>query len=305
MLDLSRSPSASFGLVLGITGHAVGWPIARGGSQSLANALAGYLRSLGGEIITGARIEDLEQLPPNRAVLCDVTPRQLLRMAGHRLPSTTRAALNRYRYGPGAFKIDYALDGPVPWLDPNCLRAGVVHVGGTLGEIAVSEHLIAHGDIPDRPFVLVAQQSLFDGTRAPDGKQALWVYCHTPHGSRIDMTERIEAQIERFAPGFRDRILARHVMDPEALEQYNPNYIGGDINGGLQDWSQLFTRPLPRLRPYIMGAGVYLCSSSTPPGGGVHGMCGYWAARAALSGPLRGESWPVDATNAVNPQRTD
>ncbi len=261
--------------------------MARGGSQALADALAAYLRELGGEIITGAYVESLDALPPARAILCDVTPRQLLRLAGERLPSTYRAALNRYRYGPGSFKVDYALDGPVPWLDPACLRAGVVHVGGTLGEIAASERAVAQGEAPERPFVLVAQQSLFDGTRAPAGKQTLWAYCHTPHGSRVDMTERIEAQIERFAPGFRQRILARHVMDPAALEAYNPNYVGGDINGGLQDWGQLFTRPVARLNPlnpYATGArGVYLCSSSTPPGGGVHGMCGYWAARAALA----------------------
>jgi phytoene dehydrogenase-like protein len=297
MLELERSPSASFGMVLGAAGHAAGWPVARGGTRALAEALAAYLRSLGGEIVTSAPVEDLDALPPASAILCDVTPRQLLRMAGKRLPGMTRAVLNRYRYGPGAFKVDYALDGPVPWVDPNCLRAGVVHVGGTLGEIAASERLVAQGEAPERPFVLVAQQSLFDATRAPAGRQTLWAYCHTPHGSRVDMTERIEAQIERFAPGFRQRILARHVMDPAALELYNANYIGGDINGGLQDWGQLFTRPLPRLNPYATGArGLYLCSSSTPPGGGVHGMCGYWAARAALAGPLRDGSWPEERT---------
>ncbi len=297
MLPLDQSPSAAFGLVLGAAGHASGWPVARGGSQALADALAGYLRSLGGEIETGAYVESLDALPPASAILCDVTPRQLLRMAGERLPSSSRAALNRYRYGPGSFKVDYALDGPVPWLDPECLRAGVVHVGGTLGEIAASERAVAQGETPERPFVLVAQQSLFDGTRAPTGKQTLWAYCHTPHGSRVDMTERIEAQIERFAPGFRQRILARHVMDPAAIEAYNPNYVGGDINGGMQDWGQLFTRPVARLNPYTTGArGVYLCSSSTPPGGGVHGMCGYWAARAALAGSLRGNPWPTGRT---------
>jgi phytoene dehydrogenase-like protein len=297
MLPLEQAPSAAFGLVLGAAGHASGWPVARGGSQALADALAAYLRELGGEIITGAYIQSLDELPPATAILCDVTPRQLLRMAGERLSTVYRAALNHYRYGPGAFKVDYALDGPVPWRDPDCLRAGVVHVGGTLGEIAASERAVAQGDTPDRPFVLVAQQSLFDDTRAPIGGQTLWAYCHTPHGSRVDMTERIEAQIERFAPGFRDRILARHVMAPAALEAYNPNDIGGDINGGLQDWGQLFTRPAVRLNPYTTSArGLYICSSSTPPGGGVHGMCGYWAARAALAGALRGGAWPDEGT---------
>ncbi|HEX9037711.1 MAG TPA: NAD(P)/FAD-dependent oxidoreductase [Ktedonobacterales bacterium] len=295
MLPLERAPSASFGLVLAATAHAVGWPAARGGSQSLADALAGYLRSLGGEIITDAPVESIDALPSASAYLCDVTPRQLLRIAGKRLPALYRAALNRYRYGPGSFKIDYALDGPVPWNDPETLRAGIVHVGGTFGEIAMSERAVAHNEIPERPFVLVGQQSLFDATRAPAGRQTLWAYCHTPAGSRVDMTERIEAQIERFAPSFRDRILARHVMDSADLEAYNPNYVGGDINGGLQDWGQLFTRPTLRLNPYATGAtGLYICSSSTPPGGGVHGMSGYWAARAALAGALRGGRWPVE-----------
>ncbi len=300
MLPLDQSPSAAFGLVLGASGHAVGWPVARGGSQELAEVMAAYLRELGGEIITGARVESLDALPSASAILCDVTPRQLLRMAGTRLPAGYRAALNRYRYGPGSFKVDYALDGPVPWRDTECLRAGVVHVGGTLGEIMAAERAVAQGETPERPFVLVAQQSLFDPLRAPSGKHTLWVYCHIPHGSRVDMTERIEAQIERFAPGFRQRILARHVMNPAALEAYNPNYVGGDINGGAQDWGQLFTRPVARLNPlnpYATGArDIYLCSSSTPPGGGVHGMCGYWAARAALAGALRGGAWPTERT---------
>ena len=307
MLELERGPSASFGLILAASAHAVGWPVARGGSQSLADALAGYLREIGGEIISGCPIASLDELPSAGAILCDVTPRQLLRLAGERLPAPYRAALNRFRYGPGVFKVDYALDGPVPWSDSNCLQAGIVHVGGTLGEIALAERGVAHGEIPERPFTLVAQQSLFDATRAPAGRQTLWAYCHVPHGSRVDMTERIEAQIERFAPGFRDRILARHTMNTAALELYNANYIGGDINGGLQDWSQLFTRPVARLNPlnpYATGApGVYICSSSTPPGGGVHGMCGYWAARAALAGSLRSAAWPDGTDNARNLHR--
>lgn len=288
MLPLERGPSASFALVLGASAHAVGWPVVRGGTQALADALAGYLRDLGGEIVTNRPVDSLDDLPSASAILCDVTPRQLLRIAGERLPALYRAELNRYRYGPGSFKLDYALDGPVPWRDPDCLHAGVVHVGGTLGEIAASERAVAHDEIPERPFILVAQQSLFDVTRAPAGRQTLWVYCHVPHGSRVDMTARVEAQIERFAPGFRDRIIARHAMDSAALESYNANYVGGDINGGLQDWAQLYTRPAVRLNPYTTGApGLYICSSATPPGGGVHGMCGYWAARAALAGSLR------------------
>ena len=294
MLELERGPSASFGLVLGASAHAVGWPFARGGSQALAEAMARSLRELGGEIVTNCPVESLDELPATRAILCDVTPRQLLRLAGERLPALYRAELNRFRYGPGVFKLDYALDGPVPWRDPDCLHAGVVHVGGTLGEIAAAERAVAHGEVAERPFVLVAQQSLFDPTRAPSGRQTLWAYCHVPHGSGVDMTAHVEAQIERFAPGFRDRIIARHAMDPATLESYNANYVGGDINGGLQDWSQLFTRPTVRLNPYTTGApGLYLCSSSTPPGGGVHGMCGYWAARVALAGPVRSANWPA------------
>jgi len=288
MLPLERPPSAAFGLMLGASGHAVGWPVARGGSQRIADALAAYLRDLSGDIFTSAPIESLDALPPARAILCDVTPRQLLRLAAKRLPASYAAALRRYRYGPGSFKVDYALDGPVPWADPACLRAGTVHLGGTLTEIAASERAVARGETPERPLTLVAQQSLFDTTRAPAGKHTLWAYCHVPHGSRVDMTARIEAQLERFAPGFRDRVLARHISGPADLERYNANYIGGDINGGLQDLGQLFTRPTIALDPYkTPAAGLYICSSSTPPGGGVHGMCGYWAAQSALADSLR------------------
>jgi phytoene dehydrogenase-like protein len=288
IMPLERRPSAAFGLILGILGHVVGWPFPRGGTQSLADALAAYLRSLGGEIETGVHVSSIDELPPARAVLCDVTPRQLLQIAGPRLPDGYRRQLQRYRYGPAAFKVDWALDGPIPWRAAECARAATVHVGGTLTEIAASERAAWQGQPCDRPFVLVAQQSLFDPTRAPPGKHVGWAYCHVPHGSAVDMTERIEAQIERFAPGFRARILARSVMPPEALERYNPNYVGGDINGGVQDLWQLFTRPAVRLVPYSTPAkGLYICSSSTPPGGGVHGLCGYFAAQAALRSALR------------------
>jgi phytoene dehydrogenase-like protein len=283
MLQLEKSPSASFGLILAAAGHVVGWPFPRGGSRRITEALAAHLRSLGGEIVTGVEVTSIDALPSSRAVLCDLTPRQLLRIAGHHLPNGYKRRLERFRYGPGAFKIDYALDGLIPWKAEACQRAGVVHLGGTLLEIVASERQIWQGQPPDRPYVLVAQQSLFDTTRAPQGKQTAWVYCHVPHGSTFDMTTRIEAQLERFAPGFRDRVLARHVMNPVALEQYNANLIGGDINGGVQDLWQLFTRPTFRLKPYTTPAkNIYICSSSTPPGGGVHGMCGYFAAQAVL-----------------------
>ncbi len=283
MLPLTRSPSAGVGLVLALLGHHVGWPFARSGSQAIADALASYLRSLGGEIRTGQNVESLDDLPATRAVLVDVTPRQLVRMAGKRLPAGYRRRLGGYRYGPGVFKLDLALDGPIPWRAEECARAATVHLGGTLEEIAASEAAISRGLTPERPYVLLAQQSLFDPTRAPAGKHTAWAYCHVPNGSGADMTDRIEAQIERFAPGFRDLILARHTMGPADIEAYNPNYVGGDINAGVQDLRQLFTRPVARSVPYSTPAkGLYICSASTPPGGGVHGMCGYWAARAAL-----------------------
>lgn len=284
MLPLEDVVSAAAGLVLGGLGHVSGWPMPRGGSQNIVDALASYLRSLGGEIATGVRVESIDKLPSARAKLFDVTPRQLLSIAGHRLPSGYRRQLEHYRYGPGAFKVDYALDGPVPWKAPECARAGTVHLGGTLPELVASERAMSQGKHARRPFVLVAQQSLFDASRAPEGKHTLWAYCHVPNGSTFDMTERIEAQIERFAPGFRERVLARHVMSPAAFERYNPNYLGGDISGGLQDLRQLFTRPAVRPVPYSTPAkDIYICSSSTPPGGGVHGLCGYFAARAALA----------------------
>lgn len=285
MLPLERPVTASFGLMLMVVGHVMGWPLPRGGSQAIVEAMAAYLRSLGGEIVTETEVKSLARLPSSRAVLCDVTPKQLLRIAGDRLPSLYALQLSQYRYGPGVFKLDLALDGPIPWRAQECLRAGTVHVGGTLEEIAATERAVWHNVHPERPYVLLAQQSLFDATRAPEGKQTVWAYCHVPSGSTLDMTGRIEAQIERFAPGFRDRILARHTMNASELEQYNPNYVGGDINGGVQDLWQFFTRPTIRPVPYTTPVkGLYICSSSTPPGGGVHGMCGYFAAQAALHG---------------------
>jgi len=283
MQDLHRSPTASFGLVLALFGHVHGWPLVRGGSQRLADALASYLSSLGGRIELGRRIESIDELPKARVIMLDVTPKQVIRLAGHRLPWRYLHALQRYRYGPGAFKVDWALDGPVPWRAEECARAGTIHIGGKLEEIAASERATARGDAPERPFVLAAQQSRFDETRAPDGRHALWAYCHVPNRSTVDMTERIEAQVERFAPGFRDLIVGRSAWGPAEAERHNENYVGGDINGGVQDLRQLYTRPVIRLNPYSTPLdGLFICSSSTPPGGGVHGMCGYWAARSAL-----------------------
>ncbi len=283
-LPLEQSASAAYALILGIMGHAVGWPLPRGGSQQIANALAAHLQSLGGEIVTNFRVENLAQLPPARAVLLDVTPRQLLRLAGGRLPESYSCRLERYRYGPGVFKVDYALSSPIPWRAAVCSRAATVHVGGSLEEVATSEWTVARGEISERPFVLLAQPSLFDGSRAPSGKHTAWAYCHVPNGSSLDMTERIESQIERFAPGFRDCIVARHTMNCTELEQRNANLVGGDINGGAGDMRQLIARPVFNPAPYRTPVpGLYLCSSSTPPGGGVHGMCGFHAAETALA----------------------
>jgi phytoene dehydrogenase-like protein len=283
MLPLERRPSAAFMLILGMLGHAVGWPVAKGGSQAIADALVSYLRSLGGEVVTDNPIRSIDDLPPAQAVLFDVTPRQLLRLAGHRLPRPYRHTLARYRYGLGAFKLDWALDGPIPWKAEACHRASTVHVGGTLEEIATSEAAAWRGEHPRRPFVLVGQPSVLDPTRAPRGKHTAWGYCHVPNGSMFDMIERIESQVERFAPGFRERIIARSVMGPANLEEHDPNLVGGDIVGGVQDLGQLFARPSLRPSPYKTPlAGVYICSASTPPGGGVHGLCGWHAAQAAL-----------------------
>jgi len=286
MLSLRSPPSAAFGVVLMLSAHRFGWPVARGGSQRLADALASHLRSLGGEIETGRPVESVDELAPFGATLLDVTPRQLLRLAGSRLPDGYARRLARYRYGPGVFKLDWALDAPIPWTAAEVARAGTVHVGGTLEEIAASEEAAIRGEHCERPFVLLVQPSLFDDTRAPAGKHTAWAYCHVPHGSTRDMTEVIETQVERFAPGFRDLIAGRSAMDAADVERRNPNYVGGDINGGAQDLRQLFTRPVARPVPYSTPVdGLYICSSSTPPGGGVHGMCGYFAARSALRGP--------------------
>jgi len=282
-LPLDQSPSAMFGLMLGTLGHAFGWPFPRGGSQALADALASYLASLGGEIYTDTVVRSVDDVPRTRAILFDVTPRQLLAIAGEHFTEDYRSALKRYRYGPGIFKVDFALDGPIPWEAEGCKRAGTVHLGGTLEEVSAGESAVSRGEHPERPFILLAQQSLFDQTRAPEGRHTVWAYCHVPNGSTFDMTERIEAQIERFAPGFRDLILAKSVAGTADLERWNPNLVGGDINGGYMDLRQLFTRPMPRVNPYSTPAdGLYICSSSTPPGGGVHGMCGYLAARTVL-----------------------
>jgi len=282
---LDQAVTAAFGLVLGTSGHAAGWPVARGGSQALADALAGYFRALGGKIVTSSPVESINDLPSARVVLFDVTPRQLINIVGDRMPPGYRRRLKGFRYGYGVFKVDYALDGAIPWQAAECMQAATVHLGGTLEEIASAENAVSKGEHPEKPFVLLAQQSLFDPMRAPQGKHTVWAYCHVPNGSNFDMTERIEAQIERFAPGFRNRVLARNVRSPIELEEYNHNYIGGDINGGVQDWRQLFTRPIARWVPYSTPMkGIYICSSSTPPGGGVHGMCGYYAAQAALKG---------------------
>jgi phytoene dehydrogenase-like protein len=288
ILPLERPGSAAFGLVLGAAGHAVGWPIARGGSQAIADALAAHLREQGGEIATGQRVASSADLPPARAVLFDVSPRHLDRIAGDRLPPAYRRALARYRHGPAAFKLDWALDGPIPWRAPACQRAGTLHLGGGLDDIRLSEREAWRGRHAERPFTLLSQPSLFDPTRAPAGKHTAWAYCHVPSTAAApdapaDMAERVEAQVERFAPGFRARILARHVMAPADFEAYNANYVGGDVIGGVQDLPQFFGRPVRSRRPHAAPVpGVYLCSASTPPGGGVHGMCGYHAAQTVL-----------------------
>jgi len=283
MQPLSNLSSAATALVLMSAAHLKGWPLPKGGSQQIANALASYFISLGGKIETNTYITSLNQLPSSNAVLFDIAPRQLLQIAGHKFSSIYKWQLQRYRYGMGIFKIDWALDGQISFTNELCRQAGTVHLGNTFAEIASSEKSSWNGRIAEKPFVLMAQQSLFDTSRAPKDKHTGWAYCHVPGGSIVDMTETIERQVERFAPGFRDRILARHVMNSAQVEEYNPNYIGGDINGGAFDLGQLFTRPALRWSPYRTPAkGLYICSSSTPPGGGVHGMCGYHAAKRAL-----------------------
>lgn len=282
-LPLEAPVSSAFALVLGLAGHAVGWPIPRGGSQQISNALAAYLRELGGKIEVNCRIDNLRDLPKSRAILLDVSVWEFLRIAGQEMPSGYRRRLESFRHAPGIFKIDYALGAPIPWKAEACRRAGTIHLGGGIDEIAATEREVARGKIPERPFVLVAQQSLFDATRAPAGQHTLWAYCHVPFDCNVDVSHRIESQIERFAPGFHDCILARHKMSAADLAKSNPNVMGGDINGGAANLMQLVARPIFSRTPCRTPLpGVYLCSASTPPGGGVHGMCGYDAARSAL-----------------------
>jgi phytoene dehydrogenase-like protein len=288
VLPLEKMGTASFGLVLLLAGHAINWPCTRGGSIKIIEALAACLKSLGGEIRTNSPVKRMADLPASRSVLFDLTPRQVIEIAGEEFPTGYRKKLGQFRYGPGVFKIDWALDGAIPWKNPEARRAATVHVGGTIEEVAESERAMWNGEHAERPFVLVAQQSLYDSTRAPAGKHTGWAYCHVPHGSTFDMTERIERQMERFAPGFRDLILARHTYTTREIESHNANMIGGDIGGGANNLWQFMARPLPRYDPYSTpNEKLFLCSSSTPPGGGVHGMCGYWAAHSALKRVFR------------------
>lgn len=293
-LPLNYSGTAAIGLVLGSAAHKGGWPMAKGGSQSIARALAGYFVSLGGKIETGFYVKSLEQLPSCYTVLLDVSPRQLLQISGNYFSGGYKRKLARYKYGMGVFKVDWALDAPIPFIAKECRLAGTVHIGNTLKEICSSEKAAWTGSESSAPFVLLAQQSLFDDTRAPHGKHTAWAYCHVPNGSTKNMTEIIEKQVERFAPGFRERIIGRHTMNTLQIEEYNPNYIGGDIVGGANTIRQLFARPVLKYSPYRTSAkGIYICSASTPPGGGVHGFCGYHAARRALSDIFRDREIPA------------
>lgn len=283
MLDLEKTSTAAFGMVLMISAHAVGWGFPRGGTQKIADALAEHFKFLGGEIEANRRIENIDEIPSADAILFDITPRQLLKIAGHRLPVSYRRRLERFQYGAGVFKMDFALSEPIPWKAKNCAQAATVHIGGSLAEIAAAEKQSLRGKIAEKPFVLLAQNSLFDATRAPENRHTAWAYCHVPNNFSVDMSAAVENQIERYAPGFRDCILAKNSLYPADLEKYNANYVGGDINGGAMNLTQLFTRPVAKINPYAMPAkGLYICSSSTPPGGGVHGMCGFHAARAVL-----------------------
>lgn len=293
MVPLDAAATASFALVLATAGHAVGWPVARGGSQAITDAMVANLQALGGRIEVGHLVKDLAELPRARAYVLDVTPRQLLAIAGERLPPAYRRQLSAFRYGPGVFKMDWALNAPIPWRDPACARSFTVHLSGHLEDIAAATRAVHAGTLLERPFTLLAQPSLFDPTRAPPGMHTAWAYCHVPHGSTIDASAAIEAHIEQFAPGFKETIISRVTKNAAEMESYNQNYVGGDINCGLADLRQLFFRPAPRVDPYATPApDIFLCSSSTPPGGGVHGMCGYWAARSVLRNAFerRGES---------------
>ena len=275
--------TSALGLMFSLTGHMVNWPVAKGGSTSITKAMADYFQSLGGEIRTSTFVQTLDELPEAKAYIFDTDPKQLADIAAKQLPSSYQKRLNKYNYGPGVFKVDWALDGPIPWKDPNCLLASTVHVGGTMEEVAISEKMAWEGKHCENPFLILCQQSQFDSSRAPKGNHTGYAYCHVPNGSTKDMTKYIEDQIERFAPGFKDLVLAKHTSNTQSFYQYNPNYLGGAITGGAADISQLFTRPVARLNPYTTpNSKIFICSASTPPGGGVHGMCGYWAARAAL-----------------------
>jgi len=283
VLPLSQPVTAGLGTLFALTAHVENWPVARGGSQFVGRALASYFESLGGKIELGHRVERLDAIPNSKVVIFDTSPEQLSTISGDALPGGYRKRLSRYRYGPGVFKLDWALDGPIPWKDERCLEASTVHVGGTLDEICASERDMYDGRYNDRPYLIVCQQSQFDDSRAPEGKHTGYAYCHVPHGSTLDRTEAIEGQIERFAPGFRDRILARHSMNTEQFEAHNPNYKGGAITGGVADALQLFNSPVTRLDPYSTpNPRLFICSAATPPGGGVHGQGGYWAAQSAL-----------------------
>ncbi len=287
-LPLSYPLSAAFGLMLAVTAHTTGWPVACGGAQTVPDALAALLVQAGGTIETGRPIRTLADLPPHRVALFDTAPTAMGAIAGEALPSRYRRALTRFGHGPAAFKVDYALDGPVPWTNPDCRRAGTLHLGGTMAEIAAAEAAVCNGRLPELPFVLAVQPGVADPTRAPDGVDTLWAYAHVPHGCDVDVTDAIERQIERFAPGFRDRVLARHVIDPAESERRNANHLGGDITGGAHTGLQLLFRPTVGLRPYVTpNPAIVLCSASTPPGGGVHGMCGANAAQRVLAGVLR------------------
>ena len=283
ILPLDKISTSAIGMVLGAVGHTENWPFPKGGSHAITKSMAAYFQTLGGEIETDSTITSLAEIPTSKVIFFNTTPAQLLDIGGDLVPGKYADKVKKFEYGAGVFKIDLALDGPIPWRDEACRKAGTVHVGGTIDEIMTSENCLKDGSHPEKPYVLVAQQSLFDDTRAPEGRHTCWAYCHVPNGSTKDMTEPILRQIERFAPGFRDLIIGQHTMNTRAIQSYNSNYIGGDINGGKQDITQLFTRPAGLFNPYhVPGTNMYISSSSTPPGGGVHGMCGYHAAKAAL-----------------------